>query len=150
MLAHTISHLMTSYHGVHIYKNHYNTSRVTNGLPPAYFSSPLHSTLLCKSPTQIFFKGLRRDIINVLFCRLSLTQPTALSLSIAYLRNPFLNLSVRVKFSITAFENMSLLLMELVHCNFIELFGSLFCQDQSCPPIARELHKGCNFICFGS
>lgn len=132
-MAHTISHLMTSYHGAHIYKNHYNAPRVINGLPLAYFFSPLHSTLLCTSPTQIFFKGLRRDIINVLLCRLSPTQLMALSLSITYLRKPFLNLSVRVQFSITVFVNMSLLLVELVWCNFTEFFGSLFCQNSSSP-----------------
>lgn len=142
-----ISHLMTSHHCIHIYKNHYNEARVMNGLPLACFSSPIHSTLLCKSPTQIFFKGLSPDTINVLLCHLSLTQPTALSASITYLRKPSLNLSVRVKFSITSFDNISLLLMELVRCDFTYLFGSLFCQNLS-SLLVCELHRGCNFICF--
>lgn len=126
-----ISHLMTAHHCIHVYKNHYNKSRVMNGLPLACFSSLIHFTLLCKSPTQIFFRGLSADIINILLCHLSLTQPTALSPSITSLRKPSLNLSVRVKFSITAFDNISLLLVELVLCDFTYLFGSLFCQNLS-------------------
>lgn len=113
--------------------------------------SPASYILPC-SANHPHRSSLRASVMTLsmfLLYHLSLTQPTALSPNITYLRKPSFNLSVRVKFSITALDNMSLSLMELVHRNFTYLFGLLCCQHLS-SVLVCEWHRGSNSNCFGS